>query len=89
MSSERLHRSRELGNISADLPSQTAAACAEVSLLHRTIQLPSRHSSPVSLPKHIEAPATQGDGFLPGLAAGFSDFFTVSGKTEEDISDTT
>lgn len=41
MSSERLHRSRELGNhISADLPSQTAAACAEISLLRRTIQLP-------------------------------------------------
>lgn len=45
---------------------------------------------PAHLPEHTNAYrglSQTGDSFLPGLAAGFSDFFSVNGKTEEDISD--
>lgn len=91
MSSERLPRSKELGNrISADLSTQTLLQPVQrYDFYAELYNSPSRPSSPSLFPDSYRGPSQKGDGFLPGLAAGFSDFFSVYGKTEEHTSDAT
>lgn len=89
MSSERLPKSKELGNhIAADLSAQTLLQSIQGTFTQSSATPPAQ--PPAHLPEHTNAYrdlSQTGDSFLPGLAAGFSDFFSVNGKTEEDISD--
>ena len=91
LSFERLPSSKEPGNyIAADLSIQTLLQPVQrYDCYTEPCNSPSRPSSPSLFPNSYRSPNQKGDGFLPGLAAGFSDFFSVNGKTEENISNAT